>query len=54
MSDLLGGAGFDKNRVQQVVKRLLAYNQYRFERTQSALTERQKVFLDALPLFLSC
>ncbi|WP_396588007.1 class I adenylate cyclase [Bermanella sp. R86510] len=51
MSDLLGGAGFDKNRVQQVVKRLLAYNQYRFERTQSALTERQKVFLDALPLF---
>lgn len=50
MSDLLGGAGFDQARAQQVVKRLLAYNQYRYERTLSALTERQKHFLDVLPL----
>lgn len=51
MSDLTKGAkGFDQNLASTVVKRFLAYNQHRLTRTQSALSERQRVLLDIIGL----
>lgn len=51
MSDLTKGAkGFDRNLASTVVKRFLAYNQHRLERTQLALSERQRVLLDIIGL----
>ena len=51
MAELTSGLhGFDKNQAEAVVKRFLTYNQHRLERTQLALTERQRVFLEVLPL----
>ncbi|MGR6871859.1 class I adenylate cyclase [Pseudomonas sp. HK3] len=51
MADLTKGAkGFDQNLATAVVKRFLTYNQYRLERTQLALTERQRVLLDIIGL----
>lgn len=44
------GDSFDRNLAQKVVKRFLAYNNVRLERTQLALTERQRVVLAVLPL----
>ena len=41
---------FDRQVAQAVVKRFLAYNGVRLDRTQQALTERQRLFLTALPL----
>ena len=51
MSELTKGAkGFDRNLASTVVKRFLTYNQHRLERTQQALSERQKVLLDIIGL----
>jgi adenylate cyclase class 1 len=51
MAELTSGTqGYDKSQSDIVVKRFLAYNQHRFERTQTALSERQRVFLEVLPL----
>ncbi len=41
---------FDLNRAQNVVKRFLAYNQNRLDRTQEAFTDRQRLFLAVLPI----
>lgn len=41
---------FDRTQAEVVVKRFLTYNTKRIERTQLALSERQRVFLDVLPL----
>ncbi len=45
-----GGERFDHNLVQSVVKRFSIYNNYRIERTQLALSDRQQVFLEVLAL----
>jgi len=51
MAELTNGLqGFDKNQANAVVKRFLAYNQHRFDRTQAAMSERQRAFLEVLPL----
>ena len=51
MAELTSGVkGFDKNQAEQVVKRFLAYNEHRLERTQLAFSERQRAFLSVLPL----
>jgi adenylate cyclase class 1 len=51
MAELTNGLqGFDKAQANAVVKRFLAYNQYRFDRTQAAMSERQRAFLEVLPL----
>ncbi len=51
MPDLTDGARhFDKQMADTIVKRFLTYNQHRLERTQMALSERQRVFLEVLPL----
>lgn len=51
MAELTKGAqGFDHNRASLVVKRFLTYNEYRLERTQQALSERQRVLLDVIGL----
>ena len=51
MADLTQGAkGFDRNAAATVVKRFLAYNQYRLERTQSALSARQQSLLEVIGL----
>ncbi|GAA6134537.1 class I adenylate cyclase [Oceaniserpentilla sp. 4NH20-0058] len=51
MSELTKGAkGFDRDLAMVVVKRFLTYNQYRLERTQQALSERQRVLLDVIGL----
>ncbi|NVK36526.1 MAG: class I adenylate cyclase [Gammaproteobacteria bacterium] len=51
MADLTKGAhGFDRNLAATVVKRFLTYNEHRLERTQQALSERQRVLLDVIGL----
>lgn len=51
MAELTNGThGYDKSHADAVVKRFLAYNDHRFQRTQGALSERQRVFLEVLPL----
>jgi len=51
MSELTHGSqSFDKPQAEAVVKRFLAYNQHRFDRAQSSMSERQRVFLEILPL----
>ncbi len=51
MPDLTDAARhFDKQMAETIVKRFLIYNQRRLERTQKALGERQRVFLEVLPL----
>ncbi len=41
---------FDQQQAQTIIKRVLIYNGHRIERTQKALSERQRVFLDVMTL----
>ncbi|MFT5592138.1 MAG: adenylate cyclase class 1 [Oceanicoccus sp.] len=51
MADLTKGEKrFDQNLAMTVVKRFQAYNQHRLERTQLALTVRQRVLFDTIGL----
>jgi adenylate cyclase class 1 len=42
--------GYDSSHADEVVKRFLAYNEHRFQRTQMTLSERQRILLEVLPL----
>ncbi len=41
---------FDPEHAQTIIKRFSTYNAHRIERTQNALTERQRVFLEVMTL----